>query len=328
MKENQPQVEILMATYNGEEYIEEQIRSIQAQTYRNWRLLVSDDSSTDKTIEILEHLRENDSRISILPTLKKYGGAKENFFHLIHESTGKYVMFADQDDYWLPSKVAATMDRLQTIEQRESREVPILVFSDSLIANQELKTINNSFFDNEGFPHDAGSLAHVLVENNVQGCTSAANRALINLAKSTVEPSDIIMHDWWLNLIAHSCGRTSLLDSPTMKYRQHDNNVAGAHAFSVFELIKSFNLEKSQGYWTNVLNQAKKLNEIYINRMPPENKKTIEKFISLFERNRALRVFGSYTGRYLPSGIARKAGQFGVFVLSPKSNFIRKDENE
>ena len=94
-----------MATYNGERFIAEQIESIQRQSYKNWRLLVSDDCSTDGTLDVVRRYAAEDGRIRIVSEGVKHGGAKENFFSLMTCSDAPYCMFCDQDDVWLPDKI-------------------------------------------------------------------------------------------------------------------------------------------------------------------------------------------------------------------------------
>ena len=98
-------VDILMATYNGEAFVEEQVRSIMAQSFTNWRLLIHDDGSTDQTIAIIQQLQQEDSRIVLINDNVCNLGVARNFIHLVTYATARYCMFCDQDDIWLPNKV-------------------------------------------------------------------------------------------------------------------------------------------------------------------------------------------------------------------------------
>ncbi|MHB9334492.1 glycosyltransferase, partial [Fusobacterium polymorphum] len=100
-----PKIEILMATYNGEKYVGEQIDSIIHQTYKNWKLLIRDDNSTDKTLEILKEYEKKDKRIKIIEDKKGNLGFVKNFEELLNNSKEDWVMFSDQDDYWLENKI-------------------------------------------------------------------------------------------------------------------------------------------------------------------------------------------------------------------------------
>ena len=133
-----------MATYNGSCFVGEQIESIQSQTYRNWRLLVSDDCSTDGTLDVVKRFACIDSRIQIISEGVKHGGAKENFFSLMRHSDSRYCMFCDQDDVWLPEKISNTFASMRRLEG-EYQDVPLLVFTDMKVVDGNLATIHESF---------------------------------------------------------------------------------------------------------------------------------------------------------------------------------------
>ena len=105
-------VDILLATYNGEKYVIEQIESILHQTYKNIRLLISDDCSTDDTRQILEQYQKKDNRIEIFFQEKNLGYIR-NFAFLLNQVKNKYYMLSDQDDVWLPEKVEKSIQFLK-----------------------------------------------------------------------------------------------------------------------------------------------------------------------------------------------------------------------
>ena len=98
-------IDILMATYNGEKYIVEQIDSIINQTYKNWNLLIRDDNSTDRTLEIIKNYQKKDARIRILDNNKVNLGIVKNFEKLLKISESELIMFSDQDDIWKKGKI-------------------------------------------------------------------------------------------------------------------------------------------------------------------------------------------------------------------------------
>ena len=98
-------IDILMATYNGEKYLVEQLDSIINQTYRNWNLLIRDDNSTDKTLEIIQNYHKKDKRIKILKDNKGNLGIVRNFEELLKSSESEFIMFSDQDDIWVENKL-------------------------------------------------------------------------------------------------------------------------------------------------------------------------------------------------------------------------------
>ena len=310
-----------MATYNGASFVAQQIESIQKQVFDGWTIVISDDSSHDETVEILKKISSEDPRVRILPSESKYGGAKNNFFHLINHSQGDYVLFCDQDDYWLSDKIEMCLEAIGQMEDKWGKSCPLLVSTDAIVADEQLGVIAPSFLDYEAFPHEHGTLPHTLVENNVCGCTIMCNRTLIELAKITDAYEDIIMHDWWLNLIATACGKTALVDIPTLKYRQHSSNSVGTHKFSPFALIRNFDIGESRRYWKRTVKQARKLLELYSGDMTPRNSDIISNYLKLFSSSRIHRIFTAISHGFTPTGLARRAGQIIVFAFSSKKFF-------
>ena len=133
------QIDILMATYNGEKYLREQIESILNQTYSNIRLIISDDCSKDKTREIIKEYEQKDNRIIAYFQENNLGYAK-NFEFLLTKVENDFYMLSDQDDYWLPEKVEKTFNRLKETNAD-------LVFTDLEVVDENLKTIYQSFND-------------------------------------------------------------------------------------------------------------------------------------------------------------------------------------
>ena len=132
-------IDILLATYNGEKYIKEQIDSILNQTYKNIKLIISDDFSKDRTPEILREYAEKDKRI-ILYIQEKNLGVVKNIEFLLKKVESPYYMLADQDDYWMPEKVEKTLEKLQ-------EENSDLAFGDLEVVDEKLNTIYPSFND-------------------------------------------------------------------------------------------------------------------------------------------------------------------------------------
>ena len=121
-------IDILLSAYNGQKFIKEQIDSIIGQTIGDWRLLISDDCSTDGTLDVLATFRE-DSRIELVSQNVKYGSARDNFLNLLNYASGDYVMFCDQDDVWLPDKIEVTLRLMEELERANGSDIPLLVLS-------------------------------------------------------------------------------------------------------------------------------------------------------------------------------------------------------
>lgn len=137
MMKQENKIEILLATYNGEKYLSEQIDSIINQTYTNWKLLIRDDGSKDKTLEILKKYEKKDKRISILRDNKGNLGFVKNFEELLKNSSEDFVMFSDQDDYWLENKIEIYISELSKLPE-EKRKEPLLLHSNSFVCDENL----------------------------------------------------------------------------------------------------------------------------------------------------------------------------------------------
>lgn len=228
-------VEILLATHNGDRYLQAQLDSLIGQSYRDWRLKVRDDASTDSTREILARFAEANPQVS--PTLQmtdQRGGAKNNFGSLLDTAEGDYFLFADQDDVWLPYKIEHLMARVKELEAANPGK-PILIHSDLMVANAQLKPLAASFWQYQGLKPQGGSdFKRLLIENCVTGCASLFNRRLLELARPL--PHEAIMHDWWLALVASAFGVIDALPETTLLYRQHGHNNVGARPVNVARL--------------------------------------------------------------------------------------------
>ncbi len=230
-------IQILLATYNGEKYLEAQLDSLLSQTHTDWKLIVHDDGSTDQTCEILRaYQRRYPDIIEILEDGLTFGNARDNFTHLLTVSSADYVMFCDQDDIWLPDKIAKTLYKMQELECLHDF-LPLVVHTDLLVVDESLDCLAPSMFDYQGLNKSIDGLLQILVKNSVTGCTMMANREAIKV--SLPISSSAVMHDWWIaaNVIKQQ-GVVGFVDEPLIKYRQHAANSVGAKknsllAFSV-----------------------------------------------------------------------------------------------
>lgn len=221
-------VDILLSAYNGEPYLPEQLRSLQAQTHRDWRLWVRDDDSTDDTRELVESTSADDERIRLLPNTGERRGAKGGFGWLLEQVSddARYIMFCDQDDVWLSRKIEQTLYAMRAAEAEQDPDYPILVHSDLHVADAQLALIADSFWRYQGITPETSGLDALCIRNVVTGCTAMINRPLRDLAVPI--PPEAIMHDWWMALLASGLGQIVHLPTPTVLYRQHRTNTVGA----------------------------------------------------------------------------------------------------
>lgn len=216
-------VDIAMATYNGEPYIEEQIISILNQTYSNWTLYISDDSSTDRTVEIINKYTKKDPRIKLINTSRQ-GGVINNFNKALEATTSDYILLSDQDDYWFPNRIFMLLEKMQEVEI--SKEKPVLVFSDLELVDKNLVVIAKSFYKaNKINPLENLNILNLAWSSTVYGCSTIVNRNL--LSKCLPIPPSVPMHDSWLALNSAAESGLHYLEQTTLKYRQHENNVVG-----------------------------------------------------------------------------------------------------
>ncbi len=216
------QVDVLMATYNGEEFLEEQLDSILNQTYTNWRLLIADDGSNDGTLKILYEYERKDSRIHVLDS-PSFHSSKKNFFYLMSMSDAPLIMCCDQDDVWLEDKVEYAVKEIEKMNQN----VPALCVSDLIVVDEKLETISDSFFKYTDYSKTWNPYS-IFLSNVAVGCTMIFNQALCQKALEYKSDNDIYMHDWWLALVTSTFGNVVMMESPKILYRQHSHNVLGA----------------------------------------------------------------------------------------------------
>ncbi len=227
MERANPRIDILMATYNGEAYVAEQLDSLLRQTYANWRLTIHDDGSADQTRTIIGRYATMDARIILLDDGVEGLGAAQNFLHLLEQVEGDYYMFCDQDDIWLPEKI----ERMQ--QAISACNGPALVYSNSyLYTNGEVQPR----FSTQIHPR---SLRDTLFFNSgIQGCAVIVNRALLDRLRPF--PTQVAMHDHLLTMGAVTFGTVRYVDEGLMWYRQHDLNATGRQPRGVLERIGGF----------------------------------------------------------------------------------------
>lgn len=196
-----------MPTFNGAPYIGAQLASILASPLIT-EVIVSDDGSVDNTIEIVESF--NDPRIKLIQGPNN--GLVNNYEFLFSLASGEYIFLSDQDDVWLPNKVAVMLAHLQDVD---------LVVSDCTVVDSQLNLLHSSFFV---LRHSGPGLVNNLLRNSYLGCCIAFRRSLLRYVLPF--PTNLPMHDWWLGLIAETYGSVAFIKQPLMMYRRHGGNVS------------------------------------------------------------------------------------------------------
>lgn len=277
----QPTVEILLAAYNGERFLREQLDSLLAQTWGAWHLTVSDDGSSDGTPAILDgYAAQYPDRIRRVRHEGRFGNARDHFFWLMKECEASYMMFCDQDDVWHPDKVEKTMRALLAAEAEAGADVPLLVFTDLTPTDEKLRPIASSLMKMQKQNPTATDYRNILFQNIVTGCTSALNRPLARLAEQCTTPKETIMHDWWLALVAGRFGRMVYIGDSTMFYRQHRENSVGAQAVDTLPYIfyKLSHMTVFQKSIEDKKRQAATFLKTYTDALSAEEKRFLEAF--------------------------------------------------
>lgn len=220
-------IDILLSTYNGAAFLDDLIHSLYEQTYTGWHLLIRDDGSADNTLERIENYRKKDEeRISVVDGGDKNLGPLKSFEILLHHSKADYIMFCDQDDFWLPDKIQNTLTRMQELEQQHPGK-PVLIFSDLKVTDKNLNVIHPSYWKyTQVNPENTKNIYRLLVNNPVVGCTVMINKKVKHLVLPI--PAQAVMHDWWIVLNVAQKGVTGYLSQPTILYRLHEKNSIGA----------------------------------------------------------------------------------------------------
>lgn len=275
-------VDILLATYNGEKYLEKQIESILNQNYCNWKLIIRDDLSEDLTLKIIQRYVNNyRPQIDLINNQNSRLGASKNFSKLLTYSDAEYIMFCDQDDVWLPNKIDITLKKMLAMEELYGKDKCLLVHTDLKVVDSNLNSISNSFWKYQNLnPKQGNYLRRLLVQNVVTGCSMTINKPLKDILLTI--PPEAIMHDWWIALVAATFGKIDYVDAPTVLYRQHNKNDTGARKWG-FKYIfsRANNLDKIQKYFTQTILQAEKFLDIYQDKLDRESLDIVKTYCNL-----------------------------------------------
>lgn len=212
-------ISVCMATYNGEEFVRQQMESILVQLSDNDEVIVSDDNSTDGTLQVIESFR--DSRIKIYNA--NFRNLIKNFEFAISKAKGDIIFLADQDDVWVPNKVEIITKALET---------KMLVFTNAKMVDENLNVLQNTIYRTAkaktGFWRN-------IVKNNYVGATMAFRREILTVAMPF--PQHIPMHDQWLGILAEYKKNVVFLNQPLILYRRHANNVSNSGLVSDFSFL-------------------------------------------------------------------------------------------
>lgn len=287
-----PKIDILLATYNSEKYLPTLIDSLVAQTYSDWRILVHDDGSTDETVAILEKYSRNLSgKLVFLRSGISFRNPALSFSHLAQKAECPYIMFCDHDDVWLPDKISLTLEKMLAVERVSPAGTPVLIYTDLKVVGPSLEPICGSLWKYQNFTPGKDSFGSLLVQNIITGCTVMVNSSLLRIALPV--PSEAIMHDWWVALVAAAFGRIAHVPVPTILYRQHANNYGGAKQWGIQYILSKLSdvLDRRNllDGMHRVVSQAAVFYVRYEDKLPVDKRGAVSACSKLFEYNWLMR---------------------------------------
>jgi glycosyltransferase involved in cell wall biosynthesis len=265
-----PIVSILTLTYNHEKFIAECIQSVQNQSFTDWELLIVDDGSTDKTVEIIQEFYKIDSRIKIF-SRENIGvfRMKENYNFALSHAKGKYIAILDGDDIWLPEKLSLQIPLL------ESHQNAVIIFGQSYRSNENMSenlsldpSEKNGFLykGNNYFTEIKNLTQHIIFGNIIPSLTAVIRREKLEEIGNFIQSHDLPLIDLptWLELSLHGSG--IFIKKPLGKWRHHGNEVSLIHAVQMGKMLCQFSIDFYEQHKDN-LNLAtvnsKKISKTY-----------------------------------------------------------------
>lgn len=217
-------ISVAIATYNGEKYIEEQLKSILSQLNIDDEIIISDDGSTDNTINIINSM--NDKRIKLIQGPKK--GVKQNFANAISNCSGKYIFLSDQDDIWVNNKV----DKVLNIF--ENNKYDCITHNCYVVNGDNSEIIIDSFFQHR---KSKKGIVSNMWKNKYLGCCMVFRS---DMKKNILPiPNNIEMHDQWIGIICEKYGNSFFYDERLIRYRRHNDNVSSMKHYPLWKMIRN-----------------------------------------------------------------------------------------
>ena len=296
---------ILMATYNGEKYIEEQLESILNQTFNDYVIYICDDKSTDLTYEILEKYQlKYPDKIYIKQNKENTGSPKYNFFKLMMDRKAKYIMLCDQDDVWLNNKIEISLKKIKDMESIYGNKCPCLVHTDLIVTDGSLDIISSSFRKSMKADYSKTELKKIIVQNTLTGCTAIYNEALSELIYT--EPKYMVMHDWYLMIMASAFGKIDYIDEKPILYRQHMTNEIGMKEVeSIFGKLKVLIYGNIRASLAKTYRQAESFLEVYSDKLTEGQRRLLNEYTEIPRKSKLIRCYKILKLGTLKTGLSR-----------------------
>lgn len=273
-------VAILMSTYNGENYLAEQLQSIVRQTFNNWELYIRDDGSTDSTLSIIKEFQKEDSRIHFVDDGLSRLGPSASFLSLILSIDADYYILCDQDDIWYQEKIKVLYSEISKL----NNDVPLLIYSGIKTINKEHQHVENAMEET------VGKLTNPLERffwNDMPGCTTMFNKSLKD--QLLAQDNDrIVMHDWWLAMIAQTFGEVKFIPQKLIYYRLHDSNSVGAADSLTERISKGHMIARVNQRVSLQMKQSRYFLEVYNTKSMPQK---IKKFLSDMSKIESMSIY-------------------------------------
>ncbi|MXV51708.1 glycosyltransferase [Pedobacter sp. HMF7647] len=280
MENIKPNISVALAVYNGEPFLVELLDSLNRQILKPCELIIIDDASTDKSLEIIQQIALDDISVKVIQNDVNLGPVK-TFKKLLNNCRGEFIAFCDQDDIWMPNKLLRCYEEL--IKLPSTR--PSLVFSDLKVINDFGNITEQSFWKRLRLKPEKSSFKDVLIINVVTGCATMINGRMSDELK--VMPDKVIMHDHWLALIGYSFGTHKIIREQTIFYREHEKSVTSKSSKSFLQRIKinftHFFVDKR--YLQANLEQAKLFSEFYESEISYKDNLDLKSFLKLTPQN-------------------------------------------
>lgn len=297
-----------MGTFNGARYLKEQLDSFEKQTFTNWKLIVSDDGSTDGTIEILKSYQKlwPDGKLEIRNGPKK--GFCQNFIYLLNDPNMSfdYYCFSDQDDIWSDFKLTRAILLIKKIEKK--RSIPILYGARTTLVNRDGIYLGTSPL------YKKPSFSNALVQNIAGGNTMVFNSLAKNIMAIELNYS-VISHDWWAYLVITGAGGEFIYDTtPVLAYRQHEANLVGSKNGLSKKLLRLKKLFKGQlkNWNDNRINAL--MSKIAI--LSSENQKIFSEFVQIRNKSWIKRLTWALTTKVKRQSLLENSIYFLALILN------------
>jgi len=230
---SRPRISVCMATYNGERFIHEQLRTILVQLQYDDEVIVSDDSSTDSTVDLINSF--NDPRIRLFKN-QTFRSPVYNFEHALKQATGEVIFLSDQDDEWVDGWVDTAL--------KELRSVSLVVCDADMIDSNGALRLSPEAQIYRGSKRKSGLIRN-FYRNGYIGCCCAFRREILDVALPF--PRNLPWHDWWIGIVANAFFTTKFIRDRKIRYRRHGGNASPTSEISSATLAEKIRMRWNLG---------------------------------------------------------------------------------